>query len=182
MLPDFDRADAIGSYWGEPQDPRLRRAPDRLRGGPDAPGGARRDAAGRASSRAKQTSRLDRTLWPLAAGAAYAIFQKIRPRWLGAWNRDKLRAGRGQRVWYNQNYSLPLSRDRVRVPGAAAWGSRPSCWASPGSCPAALLRPCGARRCIVPAGCSSDRLAGHRARAVSSIRGRGLSQCGRMRR
>src|SRR5215211_5338765 len=31
---------------GEPQDARLRRAADRLRGGPDAPGGARRDAAG----------------------------------------------------------------------------------------------------------------------------------------
>jgi len=45
MLPDFDRADAIGSYW-ESQDPHLRRAPDRLRGVPDAPGGAGRDAAG----------------------------------------------------------------------------------------------------------------------------------------
>ena len=44
MLPDFDRADAIGSYWGNPQDPNLRRTPDRLRGGPDAPGCARGDA------------------------------------------------------------------------------------------------------------------------------------------
>ena len=33
MLPDFDRADAIGSYWGNPKDPHLRRAADRLRGG-----------------------------------------------------------------------------------------------------------------------------------------------------
>ena len=45
MLPDFERADRIGEFWGYPE-PRLRRAADRLRGGPDAPGGARRDAAG----------------------------------------------------------------------------------------------------------------------------------------
>jgi hypothetical protein len=31
---------------GVPGDPHLRRAPDRMRGGPDAPGGARRDVAG----------------------------------------------------------------------------------------------------------------------------------------
>lgn len=24
MLPDFDRVDRIGSYWGNPKDPRLR--------------------------------------------------------------------------------------------------------------------------------------------------------------
>jgi hypothetical protein len=45
MLPDFERADRIGEFWGYPET-HLRRAPDRLRGGPDAPGGARRDAAG----------------------------------------------------------------------------------------------------------------------------------------
>ena len=45
MLPDFDRADRIGSYW-DPEDADLRRAPDRLRGGPEASGGARRDVAG----------------------------------------------------------------------------------------------------------------------------------------
>jgi hypothetical protein len=44
MLPDFDRADAIGAGTGGPQDAVLRRAPDRLRGGPDAPERARRDA------------------------------------------------------------------------------------------------------------------------------------------
>jgi hypothetical protein len=51
MLPDFERADRIGEFWGypqsrlgEPQDPRLRRAPDRLRGGSNAAGGACRDA------------------------------------------------------------------------------------------------------------------------------------------
>ena len=36
MLPDFRPVDAIGSDWGEPADPNLRRAADRLRGGPDA--------------------------------------------------------------------------------------------------------------------------------------------------
>ena len=34
MLPDFERVGAIQSYWGNPQDPNIRRAPDRLRGGP----------------------------------------------------------------------------------------------------------------------------------------------------
>jgi hypothetical protein len=46
MLPDFDRADAIGSYWRDLKTPRLRRATDRLRGGPDAPDGAGRHTAG----------------------------------------------------------------------------------------------------------------------------------------
>jgi hypothetical protein len=32
MLPDFDRADRIGEFWGYPAS-RTRRAPDRLRGG-----------------------------------------------------------------------------------------------------------------------------------------------------
>ena len=32
MLPDYDRADAIGPYW-EPEDAELRRVADRLRGG-----------------------------------------------------------------------------------------------------------------------------------------------------
>jgi hypothetical protein len=44
MLPDFERADRIGEFWGYPES--LRRVADRLRGGPDTPGGARRDAAG----------------------------------------------------------------------------------------------------------------------------------------
>jgi hypothetical protein len=45
MLPDFERADRIGEYWGYP--------PNRtfaelliLRGGSDSSGGTRRDAAG----------------------------------------------------------------------------------------------------------------------------------------
>ena len=46
MLPDFERADRIGEFWSYPESRDLRRAPDRLRGGPDAPGGARRDVAG----------------------------------------------------------------------------------------------------------------------------------------
>ena len=46
LLPDFERADSIGKHLGEPQDTHLRRAADRLRGGPDAQGGAGRDAAG----------------------------------------------------------------------------------------------------------------------------------------
>jgi hypothetical protein len=47
MLPDFERADAISSYWGKPQDLGLRRTAARLRRGPDASGGAGRHAAGR---------------------------------------------------------------------------------------------------------------------------------------
>ena len=42
MLPDFDRADAIGSYWGNAKTRHLRGAADRLRGGSRPPGGARR--------------------------------------------------------------------------------------------------------------------------------------------
>ena len=44
MLPDFERADRIGEFWGEPGDADLRRAPVRLRGGPDAAGGMLREA------------------------------------------------------------------------------------------------------------------------------------------
>ena len=40
VLMDFERADRIGEFLGQPGESRLRRAPDRLRGGPDAPGGA----------------------------------------------------------------------------------------------------------------------------------------------
>ena len=45
MLPDFERADRSASSGATPE-PHLRRAADRLRGGPDAEGGAGRDAAG----------------------------------------------------------------------------------------------------------------------------------------
>jgi len=38
MLPDFERANRIGEFWSYPE-PHLRRTSDRLRGGPDAPGG-----------------------------------------------------------------------------------------------------------------------------------------------
>jgi hypothetical protein len=33
MLPDFERADRIGEFWGEPDDADVRRLADRLRGG-----------------------------------------------------------------------------------------------------------------------------------------------------
>ena len=33
MLPDFERADRIGEFWGYPGELCIRRAPDRLRGG-----------------------------------------------------------------------------------------------------------------------------------------------------
>jgi WD40-like Beta Propeller Repeat len=46
MLPDFESGRDDPDLLGQPEDPRLRRAPDRLRGGPDAPGGAGRDVAG----------------------------------------------------------------------------------------------------------------------------------------
>ena len=46
MLPDFERADRIGEFWSYPESRRLRRTTDRLQGGPDAPSGAGRDAAG----------------------------------------------------------------------------------------------------------------------------------------
>ena len=45
MLPDFDRADRIGEFWSSTE-PDLRRVADRLRGGSDAAGGARRDVPG----------------------------------------------------------------------------------------------------------------------------------------
>jgi len=46
MLPGCERADRIGEFWGHSESRRIRRASDRLRGGPDAPGGAHRHAAG----------------------------------------------------------------------------------------------------------------------------------------
>ena len=70
MLPDFERADRIGEFWSNPQSRDLRRAPDRLRGGPDAPGGARRDAAragtgtvGASEARAARRRRFRRVTW-----------------------------------------------------------------------------------------------------------------------
>jgi hypothetical protein len=47
MLPDFDRADRIGEFWGSPGESRLRRVTDRLRRGSDASGGARWDCCER---------------------------------------------------------------------------------------------------------------------------------------
>ena len=38
MLPDFERAERIGEFWGHPADADLRRAADRLYEGPDAAG------------------------------------------------------------------------------------------------------------------------------------------------
>jgi hypothetical protein len=45
MLPDFERADRIGEFWGYPESRAFATA-DRLRGGPGPSSGARRDAAG----------------------------------------------------------------------------------------------------------------------------------------
>jgi hypothetical protein len=45
MLPDFDRADRIGEFWGNPEDADVRRATYRLRGGSGPSSGARRDVA-----------------------------------------------------------------------------------------------------------------------------------------
>jgi hypothetical protein len=42
-LPDFERAERIGEFWGNPQDQDVRRTADRSRGS-DATGGARRHA------------------------------------------------------------------------------------------------------------------------------------------
>jgi hypothetical protein len=46
MLPDFERADRIGEFWGYPESRAFAELTDRLRGGPDAPLGASRDGAG----------------------------------------------------------------------------------------------------------------------------------------
>jgi hypothetical protein len=40
MLPDFERADRIGEFWGYPESRAFARAPDRLRGGSDGQSGA----------------------------------------------------------------------------------------------------------------------------------------------
>jgi hypothetical protein len=45
-LPDLERAERIGEFWSYPQEPRLRRASDRLRGGPDVRAVLVPDAAG----------------------------------------------------------------------------------------------------------------------------------------
>jgi hypothetical protein len=44
MLPDFERADRIGEFWGYPKTRTFAEC-CRLRGGSDAPGGVGRDAA-----------------------------------------------------------------------------------------------------------------------------------------
>jgi len=49
MLPRLRPGPTGSAATGEPGDSHLRQAPDRLRGGPDAPGGARRHAAGHRS-------------------------------------------------------------------------------------------------------------------------------------
>ena len=41
-LPDFERADRIGEFWSYPESRDVRRVADRLRGGPDTPGGVGR--------------------------------------------------------------------------------------------------------------------------------------------
>ena len=45
MLPDFERADRIGEFWSYPESRTFAETTYRLRG-PDAPGGACRDATG----------------------------------------------------------------------------------------------------------------------------------------
>jgi hypothetical protein len=67
MLPDFDRADAIGSYWGNPKTRTFAELPHRLRGGPDAPGGAGRDVArrrGQVASSRKDGGKMNRLMRP----------------------------------------------------------------------------------------------------------------------
>jgi hypothetical protein len=61
MLPDFDRADRIGSYYGNPATRTFRRASDRLRGGQSRAGSRRRDATG---DRPVAASGADRAGWP----------------------------------------------------------------------------------------------------------------------
>jgi hypothetical protein len=46
MLPDSDRVDAIGSYWGNPKTRTFAELLIDCEGGSDAPGGARRHALG----------------------------------------------------------------------------------------------------------------------------------------
>jgi hypothetical protein len=53
MLPDFERVDRIGEFSGPPGEPYPPRAPDRLRPGSDASGGAPRDVAGRWTARTR---------------------------------------------------------------------------------------------------------------------------------
>jgi hypothetical protein len=48
MLPDFERADRIGEFWSYPESRTFAELLIGLRGRPDAPSGARRDAAGAA--------------------------------------------------------------------------------------------------------------------------------------
>jgi hypothetical protein len=45
MLPDFERADRIGEFWRYPASRTFAELLIRLRGGSDAPGGARRHVA-----------------------------------------------------------------------------------------------------------------------------------------
>ena len=46
MLPDLERADRIGEFWGYPESQAFAELLIDCEGGPDASGAARRDAAG----------------------------------------------------------------------------------------------------------------------------------------
>jgi hypothetical protein len=69
MPPDFKRAGRISEFWGDPQDPHLRRVVDRWRGGPDTQGGARWNAPG---GRPRLVSVAGRSRSSTCADAGYA--------------------------------------------------------------------------------------------------------------
>ena len=75
MLPDFERADRIGEFLGLPGESRLRRALDRLRGGPCPSGGARRDAAGGRALGSKRTMTTSTFIWIVMAGRGHSSEQ-----------------------------------------------------------------------------------------------------------
>jgi hypothetical protein len=79
MLPDFDRAYRIGELWNYPES-RALRAADRLRGGPDAPGGPRRHFAGVRPLTRRGASALEgrRPIIDLGHGRRLLAFQRTR--------------------------------------------------------------------------------------------------------
>jgi hypothetical protein len=76
MLPDFERADRIGEFWGYPESRAFAELPDRLRGGSDATDGAGRHVArmrGQVASSRKDGGTMNRLMRPTLLASVISL-------------------------------------------------------------------------------------------------------------